>query len=198
MDTPFLKLTHNPPVLLEQKDVIESFKKIDPTSTCNSKLHRQLKYCRKSAGWGTDHVGSGRCKLHGGCSTGPKSGTLRYSDFVPTDLIEKYEEFALESDKDIKCLNDEIALLRAKIAVVESKNKDEKYDKQILMYMEEMRRLVETKQKVEEGIKHKIDISVVHSVVDDVIKIIDRRIEDNELKKAIAVDMRHIHIPDFI
>jgi hypothetical protein len=29
--------------------------------------------CGKPAGWGTDHPGSGRCKLHGGASTGPKS-----------------------------------------------------------------------------------------------------------------------------
>lgn len=29
--------------------------------------------CKKEAGWGTDHLGRGRCKLHGGSSTGPKS-----------------------------------------------------------------------------------------------------------------------------
>lgn len=29
--------------------------------------------CRRPAGWGTDHAGSGKCKLHGGASTGPKT-----------------------------------------------------------------------------------------------------------------------------
>jgi hypothetical protein len=29
--------------------------------------------CKRPAGWGTDHVGTGRCKLHGGKSTGAKS-----------------------------------------------------------------------------------------------------------------------------
>jgi hypothetical protein len=29
--------------------------------------------CKKSAGAGTSHLGYGRCKLHGGCSTGPKT-----------------------------------------------------------------------------------------------------------------------------
>lgn len=29
--------------------------------------------CTKSKGWGTDHAGSGRCKLHGGASTGPRT-----------------------------------------------------------------------------------------------------------------------------
>lgn len=28
--------------------------------------------CRRPAGWGTEHPGTGRCKLHGGASTGPK------------------------------------------------------------------------------------------------------------------------------
>lgn len=27
--------------------------------------------CRQPAGWGTEHPGAGRCKLHGGASTGP-------------------------------------------------------------------------------------------------------------------------------
>ena len=29
-------------------------------------------FCLQRAGWGTDHLGTGRCKLHGGKSTGPK------------------------------------------------------------------------------------------------------------------------------
>lgn len=31
------------------------------------------KLCGRPAGWGTNHPGVGRCKLHGGCSTGPKN-----------------------------------------------------------------------------------------------------------------------------
>ena len=33
--------------------------------------------CKKPAGWGTDHSGTGRCKLHGGASTGPKPESMR-------------------------------------------------------------------------------------------------------------------------
>ena len=63
------------------EEIHQKFPKIPADIKCNGKIHRQLRYCRKSAGWGTTHFGSGRCKLHGGCSTGPKSGNLRYSDF---------------------------------------------------------------------------------------------------------------------
>ena len=30
--------------------------------------------CRQKAGWGTDHVGMGRCKLHGGKNSGAPKG----------------------------------------------------------------------------------------------------------------------------
>lgn len=37
---------------------------------CNAKT-RSGNECKHPAGWGTDHVGKGRCKNHAGCSTGP-------------------------------------------------------------------------------------------------------------------------------
>lgn len=36
-------------------------------NTCGAR-NRAGNPCRQPAGWGTDHVGSGRCKLHGGAS----------------------------------------------------------------------------------------------------------------------------------
>lgn len=44
------------------------------TSLCGAKT-RSGGQCRHQAGWGTDHSGSGRCKLHGGKSTGPHDQT---------------------------------------------------------------------------------------------------------------------------
>lgn len=40
---------------------------------CGAKAKSTGKPCGRTAGWGTDHVGKGRCKLHGGSSTGPKT-----------------------------------------------------------------------------------------------------------------------------
>ena len=37
-----------------------------PTGTCNATLHRGDGYCDMGAGEGTDHPGTGRCRLHGG------------------------------------------------------------------------------------------------------------------------------------
>lgn len=35
---------------------------------CGGKLHQRDGTCTQPPGWGTDHVGHGRCKLHGGCA----------------------------------------------------------------------------------------------------------------------------------
>ena len=54
----------------DQLNVIAIPKK-NPILCCGAM--RNGEPCRKSAGAGTSHLGYGRCKLHGGCSTGPKT-----------------------------------------------------------------------------------------------------------------------------
>jgi hypothetical protein len=44
------------------------------TKKCGAKTRSGNK-CNKSAGWGTDHNGTGRCKLHGGASKGAPKGS---------------------------------------------------------------------------------------------------------------------------
>lgn len=188
------------PVLLQPNtydiQIHSNFPKIDSDTKCNGKVHRQLRYCKKPAGWGTKHFGNGRCKLHGGCSTGRKSGNLRYSDFVPSSIVEKYEEFSVEDDKEIKSLDNEIALIRAKITGIENINQKGEFDGKICQMVELVRRLAESKQKIEEGIKQKIEVEIVHKVIDSVIKIIDDTVPDIEMKKRIAVEMRRLNLSE--
>jgi hypothetical protein len=55
-----------------QKKKKKKQQKKSPAAKCGAKT-RAGKKCGQAAGWGTDHPGSGKCKLHGGASTGPKS-----------------------------------------------------------------------------------------------------------------------------
>jgi hypothetical protein len=64
--------------------------------------------CKKVAGWGTDHLGQGRCRLHGG-ATPIKSG--RYSK-IKRDPIRKLIE-GYETDPDPLNILPEIAAARA-------------------------------------------------------------------------------------
>lgn len=46
--------------------------------------------CRREAGWGTDHVGAGPCKLHGGCTrTVSKGAHLRLVEAEARELFGK-------------------------------------------------------------------------------------------------------------
>jgi len=67
--------------------------------------------CKQKAGWGTDHVGEGRCKLHGGGSKGRPIVHGRYSIKHKESLREKQRKFM--NDPEAGNLIPELALLRA-------------------------------------------------------------------------------------
>ena len=71
--------------------------------------HAGAHHCSRPAGWGTDHAGRGRCKLHGGCAGRPSQHAL-YSE-IREDLRE-YVEQATEMDAPGD-LQGELAVLRA-------------------------------------------------------------------------------------
>lgn len=76
---------------------------------CGAKKRQGPGCCSQVAGWGTDHVGEGRCKLHGGASR-IKSG--RWSRIHRESLRGKVEAFR-QTDADPLDLVDDLALIRA-------------------------------------------------------------------------------------
>lgn len=75
---------------------------IDPGQYCNAKKTNDgvfQGYCRARAGKGTDHVGQGRCKHHGGASlSGPDNPAYKHGAFSKhfrSDLTDE-EKAALE------------------------------------------------------------------------------------------------------
>ncbi len=64
--------------------------------------------CTQAAGWGTDHPGEGRCKLHGGASP-IKHG--RYSTITRKSIRQRMD--ALAADKNPLDLEPDLLLLRA-------------------------------------------------------------------------------------
>lgn len=47
------------------------------TKRCNANRSKGRGKCQRPAGWGTDHAGSGRCKLHGGSSPGGRKAAAK-------------------------------------------------------------------------------------------------------------------------
>jgi len=75
------------------------------------KKRRTKTPCSQPAGWGTDHAGEGRCKLHGGSSTGRPIIHGRYSVKHRESLQSKTDEFL--NDPEPGNLMSELALARA-------------------------------------------------------------------------------------
>lgn len=79
-----------------------------PLSKCGAK-NRAGTPCNRPAGWGTDHPGEGRCKLHGG--VGQKPSARYVGAKVRPRLGELIAQFA--ADDDPHDLSHELTLLRA-------------------------------------------------------------------------------------
>ena len=77
---------------------------------CNAKTKAGTP-CKRPAGWGTDHVGEGRCKLHAGCSLRgiqhPNFKTGEHSKYFDPSSIMGFDEWresigpALAMEEDI-------------------------------------------------------------------------------------------------
>ena len=92
--------------------------------------------CRRPAGWGTDHVGEGRCKLHGGKSTGAPPEKMKgnqnakkhgfFSRYIPQETLEIMGMLEEKSPADLiwdQIMIQYAAIIRAQqIMYVESKN----------------------------------------------------------------------------
>lgn len=95
----------------DKKNIIDTQRKT-PTLICGAV--RKGKPCRQIAGAGTNHVGYGRCKYHGGLSTGPKTerGKIAtsqnakthglYSKFLFPDEMEIWEALKDEPTNDLQ------------------------------------------------------------------------------------------------
>ena len=88
---------------------------VEPSETCNAKLRNGSgDLCKRQAGWGTSHLGSGRCRTHGGADgIGRPIKHGRYSKYAPKNIARRIEELA--EDDSIMDLTAEVALVTAMI-----------------------------------------------------------------------------------
>lgn len=152
---------------------------------CGSKKRRQNSFCTQPAGWGTDHQGTGRCKLHGG-STPITHG--RYSKVIRERLGEALERH--EKDPDPLNLLPELHLARTL-----AERYIEKYDKAETMGIDLLGRiadLVDTihKQRQKTG----ISLEALQRVVDQLGVSVARHVKDPAVLAAIESEWAGIAI----
>jgi len=82
-------------------------------SICRTKdLDGEIKYCQRPAGWGTNHQGSGYCKLHGGCAPTHSISHKKYTSQIQA-WKDVYEDYL--NDPELLKLSPEIAKIRTLI-----------------------------------------------------------------------------------
>lgn len=103
------------------------------------------KKCKNSAGSGTDHLGYGRCRIHGGCNTGPKTeegknktkyNGLKHGLYMRTLLPGEEAIFDAVTDEELKGLDYEINILKTKIIAYLTRQSD-KFIADVAKYGEE-------------------------------------------------------------
>ena len=82
--------------------------KLEPNWFCRAWSGKRSHYCRRRAGHGTPHLGSGRCKYHGGNAVVKHGLQSRYAKVSIAELVQQHL-----ADPDPLNLLPELATLRA-------------------------------------------------------------------------------------
>jgi hypothetical protein len=148
---------------------------------CGAKLRggaRKGEPCAKPAGWGTDHVGQSRCRLHGGANP-IKHG--RYSKIARARLGDQLK--TLEADPDPMDLLPEIQLIRASAMHFLTKHGPSPMVAELL---EKAARIVDLLQK------HKktglVTMDTLNRVVEQLGVTVAKHVKDPEVLAAIERD----------
>lgn len=172
-------------------------------SFCGARKKTGEGHCTQPAGWGTDHPGDGKCKLHGGASP-IKTG--RYSKIKRPRIQDLVEH--LESDPDPLNLLPEVLMIRA-LAIDyierydefseallgwhESFNERENPKPRKILDLADASRLLERVARVVDLIqKHQkegaISIETVHRLMENMGLAVAKHVADTKTIRAIEKD----------
>lgn len=172
---------------------------------CGARARSTGQPCQKPAGWGTDHTGEGRCKLHGGASP-VRHG--RYSTVKTTELREAIERF--QNEEDPLDVVPEIAATRAILqnflnhhAELQSailawyRDEDEKPKKvpqlrDAVQLAESVTRMVKRVEDVRAN--NAVSISELKRMMHELGRIVSHHVEDQETIDAIVEEWRSVRL----
>lgn len=163
----------------------EKQKQVHDKNVCGAKT-RAGTPCQRPAGWGTDHVGIGRCKLHGGKSTGPPkknknavtTGEFETLFFDTLDDEEKELIYQMQIEKK-KLLEQEIQLLTVR---------ERRMLKRIADLKDKEMTVVSIKKGIEKG--YDTNIQEMQGVLGQIQSVEDALTRVQE-KKQKAIEMLH-------
>lgn len=169
--------------------------KKEATDTCNAwaKDH----YCNNPAGMGTQHVGNGRCKFHGGASTGRPKKSFLASQYLNSDFLRVLEDISGEDPEAITKLDNEIHVIRTGFYeyAKECVKRREVFDsKKMMQFVGSLVKLIEAKAKLEGKIsQQRVPTEMIVYYINQVTPILKRHCPPDLLKR-ISADMKEINL----
>jgi hypothetical protein len=154
---------------------------------CGAKTKKDGSPCQKPAGWGTDHQGVGKCKLHVGASPIKHGMYSKYTSHRLGEMVDK-----LADDEELLDLRKTIALQQSIILSILEKLEQGKLEfnqslaKTLNTLADKLGRNIERRQKVEEGEKYILEVTEVKNIVNQVVTIVNEEIRDDSTVKRIA------------
>lgn len=161
--------------------------KAEGAKRCSSPRKQGRGPCTQAAGWGTQHPGEGRCKLHGG-NAAIKHG--RYSTILHRPLAELLAKH--DADPEWRDLKKEASLVRAMLELYVAKFGDRLEDPALAAgtaavitgLVERARRVIETIEKVEAA--NAITQPDFFRLVRQMGVIVEAHVEDEGARQKIA------------
>lgn len=151
--------------------------------------------CGNIAGKGTNHIGYGRCFLHGGRMQEMGSGQLKYniaSNVSYPGIQEEVER--LRADKDVFDLREHIFLMEAIAKTVLNQAKTVEDLGPVMKYVEMASKTIQRLDEIEHGRRLVIDIPSLNIIFAKVQEVIFRHIPDSYTRDLIAHELGGIPI----
>lgn len=165
-------------------------------------------YCKREAGWGTDHTGQGRCRQHGG-ATPIKTG--RYSK-VERDRIQELVQQQQEHGGDPLDVEEELHMARA--LLTDFINRQKKLQEALIRWYEESDRdrpgqvpslqdavgMIDRISKMVKRVqdarsKNAISRPDLFRVITEMMRSVEMRVDDEDTVEAIREDWLEIRVP---
>ncbi|MFW5968953.1 MAG: hypothetical protein ACOCV2_15620 [Persicimonas sp.] len=142
---------------------------------CGAKTKSTGEPCQQPAGFGTDHVGEGRCKFHGG-ATPAKHGL--YSMYSSRRLADRLEQMR-KAEGELADLADDILLARAVISTQteQADALDAAKAKELLQLLERLSRIIARQHKIRHGEEYTVTVEEVDQFTEVVKQTIRREFD---------------------
>lgn len=155
--------------------------------------NRALTPCENKAGKGTDHLGEGRCKFHGGKNQTPLAKNWKHGKFAQIKtqhpaLRAKMEEIA--GDHQVFELEQEILKMRGMIEIMLDQDDLLAAARMIV----DLSKVVERLHNIQVGRRYVISIENVSIIIETVKDVIIRHVPDEYTRAKIATDLNNLRL----